>query len=52
MFEIELHGAELTSIPDLEKFRKLRLLDISGNQIKRINGLEMNKVDYSKTAYF
>jgi len=43
VFEIELHGAELTSIPDLEKFRKLRLLDISGNQIKKINGLEMNK---------
>lgn len=43
VFEVELHGAELTHIPDLEKFRKLRLLDVSGNYIKKIKGLEMNK---------
>ncbi|XP_005098087.2 protein phosphatase 1 regulatory subunit 7 [Aplysia californica] len=43
VYEVDLHGTDLTHIPDLEKFRKLRLLDASGNHIKKIMGLELNK---------
>ncbi|BFZ17225.1 hypothetical protein BsWGS_20264 [Bradybaena similaris] len=43
VFEIDLHGKEVTSIPDLEKFHKLRILDLSGNYIKKISGLTSNK---------
>ncbi|GFO38160.1 protein phosphatase 1 regulatory subunit 7-like [Plakobranchus ocellatus] len=42
VYEVDLHGEELTTAPDLEKFRKLRVLDLSGNHIKQINGLDFN----------
>ncbi|GFS13774.1 protein phosphatase 1 regulatory subunit 7-like [Elysia marginata] len=42
VYEVDLHGESLTSPPDLEKFRKLRVLDLSGNHIQGINGLDFN----------
>ncbi|CAG5123950.1 unnamed protein product [Candidula unifasciata] len=43
VFEVSLHGKGLTSTPDLEKFHKLRILDVSGNYIQKISGLGSNK---------
>ncbi|RUS87393.1 hypothetical protein EGW08_004847 [Elysia chlorotica] len=42
VYDVDLHGEGLTSAPDLEKFRKLRVLNLSGNHIKNITGLDFN----------
>ncbi|XP_076458141.1 uncharacterized protein LOC143291891 [Babylonia areolata] len=43
VYEVDLHGAEITVIPDLEKFRKLRVLDLSGNHICKLQHLDFNQ---------
>ncbi|XP_071107600.1 protein phosphatase 1 regulatory subunit 7-like [Haliotis cracherodii] len=43
VYEINLHGEGLTHVADLEKFRKVRVLDLSCNHIRRIDNLEFNQ---------
>ncbi|PVD39349.1 hypothetical protein C0Q70_01979 [Pomacea canaliculata] len=43
VYEIDLHGMSLAEVPDLEKFRKLRVADLSGNHISRICNLEFTQ---------
>ncbi|XP_059155967.1 uncharacterized protein LOC131941010 isoform X2 [Physella acuta] len=43
VFEIDLHGKELTEFPDFENFQKLRILDLSGNYLQNISGLSILK---------
>ncbi|XP_046580399.1 protein phosphatase 1 regulatory subunit SDS22-like [Haliotis rubra] len=43
VYEISLHGEALTHVADLEKFRKVRVLDLSCNHIRRIDNLEFNQ---------
>ncbi|XP_067672217.1 uncharacterized protein [Haliotis asinina] len=43
VYEISLHGEALTHVSDLEKFRKVRVLDLSCNHIRRIDNLEFNQ---------
>ncbi|XP_069125612.1 leucine-rich repeat protein soc-2 homolog [Argopecten irradians] len=42
VYDINLHGAELTVITNLEKFTKVRVLDLSCNYIEKIENLEPN----------
>lgn len=43
IYEICMHAAELTTIGNLEKFKKLRVLDLSCNYIMKIENLDQNK---------
>ncbi|KAL3875510.1 hypothetical protein ACJMK2_033456 [Sinanodonta woodiana] len=42
VYEINLHASEITVIDNLEKFKKLRVLDLSCNFIEKIKSLEFN----------
>ncbi|CAL1532639.1 unnamed protein product [Lymnaea stagnalis] len=43
VFEIDLHGQNLTSFPDFQQFPKLKILDLSGNHLNSISGLQATK---------
>ncbi|XP_032236959.2 protein phosphatase 1 regulatory subunit SDS22 homolog [Nematostella vectensis] len=40
VFEINLHAQKLTRVPDIHKFTKLRILDLSCNHISAVSGLD------------
>ncbi|XP_041359793.1 protein phosphatase 1 regulatory subunit 7-like [Gigantopelta aegis] len=40
VYEVVLHAEDLTEVGNLEKFRKLKILDLSCNHLKKIDGLE------------
>ena len=40
VYEIVLHAEDLTEVGNLEKFRKLKILDLSCNHLKKIDGLQ------------
>lgn len=43
IYDINLHAAELTVVPKLEKFPNLRVLDLSCNYIERIENLDQSR---------
>ncbi|KAI8506452.1 hypothetical protein Bbelb_158790 [Branchiostoma belcheri] len=44
VYEVDLHAEDITRIHNLEKFTKLRILDLSCNQLTTIEKLEQNKL--------
>ncbi|EDO40059.1 predicted protein [Nematostella vectensis] len=44
VFEINLHAQKLTRVPDIHKFTKLRILDLSCNHISAVSGLDESTV--------
>ncbi|XP_033630919.1 protein phosphatase 1 regulatory subunit 7-like [Asterias rubens] len=43
VYEVNLHASNVGTVPNLEKFTNLRLLDLSCNSIKQVKNLHQNK---------